>query len=86
MLRGAIAASAMLSLNACATGIVLIPTDSMDYSTQELVGLAVGLPADLATCVALGAILGPPGAGVGALVGVAVAAADGFIVSQLGKL
>jgi hypothetical protein len=75
-----------LACQGCATAIVMIPIDSVEYGHQEIVGAAIGLPADIANSTLVGAMFGPPGALIGALVGIAVAAGDFWIVSRIGQL
>jgi hypothetical protein len=64
----------------------MIPIDSVEYRHQELLGAALGLPADIANATLVGAAFGPPGALVGALVGIAIAAGDLWFVYRLGQL
>ena len=73
-------------MQGCVTAIVIIPTECIQWDSQLAFGLALGVPSDIAIPTALGASLGPPGALVGAIVGVALAAYDLFVVYELHKL
>jgi len=64
----------------------MIPLDSVEYQHQELLGAALGLPADIANGTLFGSMFGPFGAVIGALAGIAVAAGDLWFASKLGDL
>jgi hypothetical protein len=66
-------------LSGCATSLLWC-------DQKESVAISVGLPTDFAVPTIIGAVAGPPGGAIGALVGVVIVALDLVIAGQLGKL
>ena len=76
----------LLCVQGCATAIVMLPQEMVEYRHQEVIAVVLGLPSDVAASAAVGAVAGPPGALVGAIVGVGIAVYDAWCVSRLGSL
>jgi hypothetical protein len=75
----AVASTCLMTLSGCTTSLLWC-------DQKESVAIAVGLPMDIAVPTIIGAVAGPPGGAIGAVVGVVLAALDFVCAGQLGKL
>ncbi len=80
------ALACLLLLQGCATGLAMIPLEGIEYGHQEVASVFIGAALDIGVSLAVGASMGPPGALIGALAGVAFAALDVWTVIRLGQL
>ncbi len=62
------------------------PPQGIEYGHQEVASVFIGAALDIGVSLAVGASMGPPGALIGALAGVAFAALDVWTVIRLGQL